>query len=181
MKISELKDKKGNVNMDLVIIWDKAQPEEKFGKTIKSVIVKDADSEKGDDSPSAYLDLYNEDAEKYKIGNKIRIIDAYSKLIQGKNQFRITNAHKVENLDLYTSEPEDKAEIADDVTSQPKSSLKDAEAGIIIISSEDIIKENNLLREWITRNYGERCKDYNSNCANCKAWDYYTKLKYDEE
>ena len=151
MKISELKDKEGNVNIDLVIIWDKAKPEQRFGKTIKSVIVKDADSIQGDISPSAYLDLYDKDAEEYKTGDRIRIIDAYSKLIQGKGQFRIVNAHEVQKLN---GAEEAKKEI-------------------------DTEKENNLLAEWITRNYGERCKDYDKNCHCCKAWDYYAKLKYD--
>ena len=158
MKISELKDKGKNINMDLVIIWDKSQPEEKFGRTIKSVIVKDAGSEKGDESPSAYLDLYDKDAETYKMGDKIRIIDAYSKLIQGKNQFRVTNVLRVEKLNSGPSSPEKKVEI-----------------------EVDTIKENSILSDWITRNYGERCKDYDKTCHCCKAWDYYAKLKYDEE
>ena len=153
MKISELKDKEGNVNIDLVIIWDKAKPEQKFGKTIKSVIVKDADSIQGGNDPSAYLDLYDEDAEKYTIGDRIRIIDAYSKLIQGKGQFRITNVHEVQKL-AAVKEPEQKEEVDEE-------------------------KENNLLSEWITRNYGERCKAYDKTCHCCKAWDYYAKLKYD--
>lgn len=151
MKISELKDKQGNVNMDLVIIWDKAQPEQKFGKTIKSVIVKDAESIQGDNSPSAYLDLYDDAAEKYTVGDRIRVIDAYSKLIQGKGQFRIGNVKEVQKLN-YAEEAKEEV---------------------------DTEQENKLLSEWITRNYGERCKDYNSTCAVCKAWNYYAKLKYD--
>ena len=153
MRISELKDKKGNVNMDLVIIWKAPNPEEKFGKIIQSVIVKDADSMQGDNSPSAYLDLYNEDGKKYDVGDRIRIIDTYSKLIQGKNQFRLVNAHEVQKL-AAVEELEQKEEVDEE-------------------------KENSILSEWITRNYGERCKDYNKTCHCCKAWDYYAKLKYD--
>ncbi len=98
MKISELKDKQGHVNIDLKIIYDKTNPEEKFGKKIKPVIVADADSQQGD--PTAYLDLYNEDIELYRYGDKIRVIDAYSKLIQNnKGQFRIVNASKIEKLE----------------------------------------------------------------------------------
>ena len=102
MKISELEDKKGNINIDLKIIWDGAEPQERFGKTIKSVIVADADGKEGD--PTAYLDLYNKDAKIYKVGDKIRIVDAYSKLIlNGKGQFRITNTSKVEKLELESA------------------------------------------------------------------------------
>jgi len=98
MKISELKDKQGRVNLDLKIIWDKSQAEEKFGKKIKTVIVADAESKQGD--PTAYLDLYNEDIELYKHGDKIRVTDAYSKLIQNnKGQFRIVNASRIEKLE----------------------------------------------------------------------------------
>ena len=153
MKISELKDKQGNVNIDLVIIWDKSVPEQKFSKTIKSVIVKDAGSMQGDNLPSAYLDLYDKDVETYKTGDRIRIIDAYSKLIQGKGQFRIVNAHEVQKL-VVIEAPEQKEGV-------------------------DIETENSILSEWIIRNYGERCKDYDKTCHCCKAWDYYAKLKYD--
>lgn len=148
LKIAELKDKQGNVDMDVKIIWDKAEPEQKFGKTIKSVIVADADSEEG--GATAYLDLYDKDAEAYKSGDKIRVINAYAKLIQNKKgQFRITNAHEVQMIEAAKEE------------------------------EVDTEQENNLLAEWITRNYGERCKDYNPSCHLCKAWDYYAKLKYD--
>ena len=157
MKISELKDKEGNVNIDLVIIWDNAQPEERFGRKIKSVIVKDIDSKKDDNSPSAYLDLYDSDVEKFTTGATIRVIDAYAKLIQGKTQFRLTNALRIDKLVLP---PEPKSEEKTEV---------------------DTKKENKLLEEWIIRNYGPRCKDYTPTCANCKAWECYTKLKYDEE
>lgn len=97
MRISELQDKQGHVNMDLKIIWDNSKVEERFGKKIKPVIVADADSHEGD--PTAYLDLYNKDIELYKQGDRIRIIDAYSKLIQNnKGQFRIVNISRIEKL-----------------------------------------------------------------------------------
>jgi len=100
MKISELKDKQGHVDINLKIIWDKSQPEEKFGKKIKAVIVADADSVEGD--PTAYLDLYNEDIELYKHGDKIRVTDAYSKLIQNnkeEKQYRLTNVKSIELIE----------------------------------------------------------------------------------
>ena len=106
MKISELKDQEGNVNLDVKIIWSKAPLEEKFGKKIKSVIVADIDSKEGD--PTAYLDLYNDDT-VYGAGDQIRVIDAYSKLIKNKTgQFRITNAKKVEKLESQPIEAKPK-------------------------------------------------------------------------
>lgn len=99
MKISELTDKQGNVTMDVRLIWDKADPKEMFGRKIKSVIVADLDTEKG---PTAYLDIYDDDIEKYHAGDKIRIINAYSKLVQNNSgQFRITNVKQIELLGKF--------------------------------------------------------------------------------
>lgn len=39
-------------------------------------------------------------------------------------------------------------------------------------------KENIELRQWIERNYGRRCPDYEKNCACCRAWDCYDYLSY---
>lgn len=97
MKISELKDKQGKVNIDLKVIWDMAKPKQMFGKTIKEIIVADIESQQGD--PTAYLDVYNDDCEKFKQGDKIRVTDAYSKLIQGKSQFRLTNSKRIELIE----------------------------------------------------------------------------------
>lgn len=102
MKISDLKDKQGNINIDLRIIWAKSEPQEMFGRNIKGIIVADVDTEKG---PTAYLDIYNEDIDKFKEGDKIRVTDGYSKLIKNnKNQFRITNAKKIELIGKFKLE-----------------------------------------------------------------------------
>jgi hypothetical protein len=97
MKISEYVDKGRHVNSDLKIIWDKAEPEQKFGKKIKIVIVADVDGPEG--GPTAFLDLYNKDCDTFKFGDKIRVVDAYTKLMKNeKQQFRITFASRVEKL-----------------------------------------------------------------------------------
>lgn len=104
MKIKDLKDKEGNINIDLRIIWAKSNIQEMFGKKIKPIIVADIDSEEG---PTAYLDIYNEDIEKYKEGDKIRVTDAYSKLIKNKSekkQYRLTNAKKIELIGKFEME-----------------------------------------------------------------------------
>ena len=93
--ISELKDKQGSVNIDLKIIYDQIAAKETFGKLIKTVIVVDVDN--ATSTPSALLDLYNDDCAKFKFQDKIRVTNAYAKLAKtDKNQFRITYAEKVE-------------------------------------------------------------------------------------
>lgn len=97
MKISELTDKQKKVNIDLRIVWDRSTPFEAFGRKIKAVLVADLDDLKG---PTAYLDIYNEDIGKFHHLDKIRVIDGYAKLIKnGKNQYRITNAKKLELIE----------------------------------------------------------------------------------
>ena len=36
--------------------------------------------------------------------------------------------------------------------------------------------ENQILSDWIERNYGKRCLDYNKDCPCCKAWKCYDYL-----
>lgn len=98
MEISELKDKQGGINIDLKIIWNNAKPVEMFGKQIQSVIVADANGKQGD--PTAYLDLINNQITEFKQGDKIRVTNAYSKLIKNnKGQYRVTNAKKIELME----------------------------------------------------------------------------------
>lgn len=100
MKISELKDKQGQVNIDVKIVWDLSVPKEMFGKMIKPVLVVDADATQGDGSPTAYLDLFDADIGLYKKGDKIRLTNAYAKLIKNdKGQFRLTNVRKIEKIE----------------------------------------------------------------------------------
>lgn len=96
MRIIDLQDKQGGVDISLKIIWDQAKPEERFGKKIKSVLVADAESKQGD--PTAYLDLTNEDIEKYKQFDKIKVTNAYTKL-RHNGQFWITNAEQIEKIE----------------------------------------------------------------------------------
>ena len=94
MKISELTDKQGNVDIELRIIWDKAEPKDMFGKKIKAVIVADIDEKEG---PTAYLDIYNGNIDKLHAGDQIRVTNAYAKLVKNDSgQFRITNAKGIE-------------------------------------------------------------------------------------
>ena len=36
--------------------------------------------------------------------------------------------------------------------------------------------ENQILSDWIERNYGKKCPDYEKNCPCCKAWKCYDYL-----
>ena len=98
MKISELKDKQGKVNIDLKIIYDKVEPKDYFGKGVlmKTVIVADAESKQGD--PTAFLDLKGDEIDNFKHLDKVRVTDAYIKLRKNK-QFWITNAKKIEKIE----------------------------------------------------------------------------------
>jgi len=90
MKIKELKDKQKKVNIELKIIYDKIPPEDKFGHKIKTVIAVDADSEQGGES--IMLDLYDNDTDQFKFGDKLRVTDGYAKQSQNKRkQFRIVS------------------------------------------------------------------------------------------
>jgi len=100
MKLEDLKDKEKVDEIDVKIIWDNSETEEKFGKKIKAVFVANADSEKGDGTPTALLDLYDDNIDKYKQGDKIKLKDAYSKLIKNDSgQFRITNVREIVKIE----------------------------------------------------------------------------------
>lgn len=87
--------------MEVKIIWDQSFPHELFGKSIKSIIVADKDAEQG--AKTAYLDLYDNNITRFKQGDKLRLLNSYSKLIKNdKNQFRITNTMKIELIEDVT-------------------------------------------------------------------------------
>ena len=92
MKIEELKDKEGNVNIDVKIIWIANEGKPMFGRTVQNAIAANVDSEKGDGTPTAFLDIYDGDCGKFSVGDKIKITNAYTKLVKNDSgQFRITN------------------------------------------------------------------------------------------
>ena len=97
MKLEDLKDKTKVEEIDVKIIWDNSEAKEMFGKTVKAVFVANVDSVKGDGSPTALLDLYNDNIKKYKFGDKIKLKDGYSKLIKNDSgKYRITNIKHLE-------------------------------------------------------------------------------------
>ena len=82
MRISELEDKQKEVNMDLKIIYDEFEENNKWGKRVKTVAVVDADLEKGGET--ALLDLFNDDVDNYKQFDKLRVVNGSAKKITTK-------------------------------------------------------------------------------------------------
>jgi len=99
--ISELKDKEGKVDIEVKIIYDQGTTstfkdfKTKIEKKVKSVVVADVLSEKGDGGPTALLDLYDSDITKFKFQDIIKVTNAYTKKTPS-GQFRITYANKIE-------------------------------------------------------------------------------------
>lgn len=98
MKISELKDKQKDVNIDLKIIYDKMPEKEIWGRRSKTIVVADIESKQGDET--ALLDLFDADIDKYKFGDKIRAVSCYAKKITTKRgeQFLITYGYHNKEL-----------------------------------------------------------------------------------
>lgn len=102
MKIDDLIDNQGNVNIDLKIIYDRMPEKEYKGRKVKTVVVVDASSEKG--GTTALLDLYDDDVKKYKFQDKIKVINGFAKKIKTKRkgeeqeQFLITYGYANQQL-----------------------------------------------------------------------------------
>lgn len=95
LKISDLcEEYHRGINLDLKIIFDLTRIQERFGKRIKTVIVIDADNTTS--SPSALLDLYDNDIEIFKFKDKIKAVDCYAKLSKNKRgQYRIHHGAQI--------------------------------------------------------------------------------------
>lgn len=95
MNISELQVKQNDVNIDSVEIIDKAEPRtfQKFGKEGKvcNVTIKD-------DTGSVQLTLWNEDVDKYAVGDKIKLTDCFVNEWQGEKQVTTGRNGSIEKL-----------------------------------------------------------------------------------
>ena len=95
MKISELQVKQGNVNIDEAEIIEKTPVREfqKFGKQGKvcNVVIKD-------DSGTVQLTLWNEDVDKYDVGDKVKLTDCYVGEWQGEKQVTTGRNGAIEKL-----------------------------------------------------------------------------------
>jgi hypothetical protein len=82
MKLADIKQNQGKVNIDLKVIYDQMKESEYQGRRSKTVVVVDADAEQG--GQSALLDLFDDDIDKYKFQDKIRVVNGYAKIIDTK-------------------------------------------------------------------------------------------------
>ena len=93
-KISELTPKQGNVDVEGVITEvGEARTFNKFGRplSVANAILKD-------DSGSVKLTLWNDDANKYKAGDKIKIVNGYVGEFQGEKQLTSGKFGKIEKI-----------------------------------------------------------------------------------
>lgn len=95
MKISELKENEKVDILEVKVIWDRSQPKalnQNFKhKKVKTIIVADISSVKGDGSPTVMLDIYDDDIDKFKFMDQLLINDAFCKKMNN-GQLIITNA-----------------------------------------------------------------------------------------
>ena len=94
MKISELMVRQGNVEVEGTI-KEVAEPRifNKFGRELK---VADAILE--DDSGTIKLTLWNDDAERFKAGDKVKISNGYVNEFQGEKQLTSGKYGKMEKV-----------------------------------------------------------------------------------
>jgi len=43
-------------------------------------------------------------------------------------------------------------------------------------AEKDFKEQDKILKRWMERNYGKRCKEYDKNCIVCKMWKIADKL-----
>ncbi len=82
MKISELQPGQGNVDVEIEIVSiDEPKQFEKYGRTLRV-----ANALAKDDSGQIKLSLWNEDIDKVKAGQKVKITNGYVSEFQGERQ-----------------------------------------------------------------------------------------------
>jgi len=95
MKISNLKPRQGKIEIEAeVISMGEVREFEKFGNKgrVASAKIKD-------ESGEISLVLWNEDIDKVKAGNKVKIINGYVNEFQGEKQLTAGRFGKLEVLD----------------------------------------------------------------------------------
>jgi len=113
MKISELKPKDGNVDVEGEIkSIDEPREFQKFGK-----VGRVANATMADDSGEIKLTLWNEDIDKVKVGSKVKITNGFVNEFQGEKQLTSGRFGKLqvdgeieEGKEETKEEPEEKEE-----------------------------------------------------------------------
>ena len=127
-KISELTPRQGNVNVEGVITEvGEVRTFNKFGRplVVANAILKD-------DSGSVKLTLWNDDASKYKVGDKIKIDNGYVGEFQGEKQLTSGKFGKIEKVGEGEVEEnvDEKAEVSvddEELEDAPVEESKEAE------------------------------------------------------
>lgn len=65
-------------------------------------------------------------------------------------------------------------------TTKKKSKVTAHSRSILAKLNKEVRDENKFLANWITKNYGPRCKPKEKNCIVCIAWSHYDGLAMDE-
>ncbi len=105
MKVSELKEKQGNVEVT-VEVKNLGEPRDfqKFGKpgrvTSASVF---------DDSGEIKLTLWNDDVDRIKVGDKLKVTNGFVNVFQGEKQLTAGKFGKIEVLSEDSEKPKKKS------------------------------------------------------------------------
>lgn len=96
MLIKDLKDKQTNVSLDLKIIYDMTEVQDYYGTKKKTIIVIDENNETSE--PSAFLELKNEQIDKFKFQDKVKVTGANVKQSTNKKKQCWIKNGKIEKI-----------------------------------------------------------------------------------
>jgi len=100
MKISEIKSGQGKISVEAAVIdMGEARDINKYGKNLKV-----ATATIQDDSGTIKLSLWNQEVEKVKVGDKIKITDGYANEFKGEKQLTAGKFGKLEVIGKASEE-----------------------------------------------------------------------------
>lgn len=137
MKISELKPRQSNVNVEVEVVeLGEIREFQKFGRPgrVCTATVKD-------DSGQIKLTLWNEDIDKAKPGTKIRITNGYVNEFQGEMQLTAGRFGKLEIVGEKGEEELKETEKEEKIEAEVEEETKEKEKGP---SEEEVTKEEKI-------------------------------------
>ena len=139
-KISELQVGQGSVEVEATVKeLEETKTFNKFGKDLK---VRNAVVE--DDSASVKLTLWNDDVDKYNVGDKIKITNGYVNEFQGEKQLTAGKFGKIEKVGAGEADvATDSTTTAEESSLEKTSEKPDSEeaAGLADTSNPEVAKE----------------------------------------
>ena len=133
MKISELTIRQGNVDVEGTIKeMGEVKTFDKFGKELRV-----ADAALEDDSGTIKLSLWNDDIDKFKQGDKVKITNGYVNEFQGEKQLTSGKFGKIEKADGESSTDDEIVEDEIEKVEDGEETVKEAEEEI----AEDIAEK----------------------------------------